>query len=336
MSLLTICQAACNSVPIAAPSSIVTNTNNETAMLLLALANDAGEDLARRPQGGWVAMINEYDFQTNAIPGQTGTIENTGPNGWAVITGLSNTTGIETQTWICSGLGVPNGTKVLTAAGSTVTLMATATATGVGQFQFGQSDYALPVDFERPIDNTFWDRTRYWQMRGPQSPQQWQLYKSSIIGRATIERRYRFRQVNGTTTLSIDPVPFDNAAQLVFEYVSNGWCKGLSNVLTDDFGNVITDDFGNPLGSPYQSSWQADADVGVLPEYLLRLGLKWRLLRRLGMSYSEELSEYERQVDKAMASDGAAAILDLTPGPWLNLLSPFNVQDGYYPGRPSS
>ena len=201
--------------------------------------------------------------------------------------------------WQASGDGVPNNAIVTAVTSSTVTINLPATSTGSGNYTFGQSDYPLPSDFHRPIDNTFWDRSRYWAMRGPQSPQQWQLYKSSLIGRASIQRRYRFRAIRNAAGmplgqyLSIDPLPLDNGSSLVFEYVSNGWCESY-------------------LGVP-QNSWQADTDVGVLYEYLLRLALKYRLLRRLGLSYSEELDEYERQVDKAMAVDGGAPILNMTP-----------------------
>lgn len=295
MSLLTICQAACATAPVAVPVAIV-GSEDETATLLLALANDTGDDLARRPQGGWVAMIREYDFTTIALAEQSGTITNVG--GFGVISGVT-TTGMSVNLWQASGYGIPNNAIVTAVTGSTVTINQAATSVGVGNVVFGQADYPLPADFQRPVDNTFWDRSRFWQMRGPLSPQQWQVYKSSIIGRASIERRFRFRSVrNGVggspmTYLSIDPAPLDNAAQLVFEYVSNGWCESSS-------------------GTP-QNAWQADTDVGVLDEYLMRLSLKWRLLRRLGLSYSEELDEYERQVDKAVAVDGGAAILNMTP-----------------------
>lgn len=312
MSLLTICQAACSTAPVAVPVAIV-GSDDETATLLLALANDVGDDLARRPQGGWVNMIREYDFTTMALSPQPGTIANVG--GFGVISGVY-TTGVIPGIWQVSGYGVPNNAIVTSVTGfspfspafapafgsggtGTVTINMPATSVGAGTFIFGQSDYPLPLDYERSVDNTFWDRSRFWQMRGPLSPQQWQVYKSSIIGRASIERRFRFRSIRNAaggspmTYLSIDPLPLDNGAQLVFEYVSNGWCESIS-------------------GTP-QNSWQADTDVGVLDEYLMRLSLKWRLLRRLGLSYSEELDEFERQVDKAAAVDGGARILNMTP-----------------------
>lgn len=295
MSLLSICRAACATAPVAVPVSI-TNNDDETATLLLALANDAGDELARRPQGGWVAMIREYDFTTTAIAQQPGTVTNVG--GFGLISDV-DTTGMEVNLWQASGFGMPNNAIVTGVTFNTVTINQPAADVGTGDVIFGQADYPLPPDFQRPVDNTFWDRSRFWQMRGPLSPQQWQVYKSSIIGRASIERRFRFRNIRNAaggspaTYLSIDPSPLDNGAQLVFEYVSNGWCESIS-------------------GTP-QNAWQADDDVGVLDEYLLRLSLKWRLLRRLGLSYSEELDEFERQVDKAAAVDGGARVLNMTP-----------------------
>lgn len=313
MSLLSICQSACATAPVGVPTSIVGNTD-ETSTLLLALANDAAEDIARRPQGGWVSMIREYDFTTAAVAPQSGTIANVG--GFGVISGLSGISAVQSGNWYAFGTGVPNNAIVTAVTSSTVTFNQPATQTGGGTFQFGQSDYQLPADFERPIDNTFWDRSRFWAMRGPQSPQQWQLYKSSVIGRASIQRRYRFRSIvsNGArgTFLSIDPTPLDNGSAMVFEYVSNAYCQSSSGVP--------------------QSSWQADTDIGMVDEYLIRLSLKWRLLRRLGMAYSEELDEFERQIDKAMAFDGGAPVLDMTPSSVLHLIGPFNApESGYGP-----
>lgn len=405
MSLLTICTSACNSVPIAAPSSIVGNTTDESALYLLALANETGQSLSRRSPGGWVSMVREYDFATVALTNITGNITSTSP---AVISNVSaaDTLAVTPYAWVVGGTYLPNnaivtaitpyvttnganftgsvtagvltvsaktrgtiasgqylyGTTYTVASGITITGQLTgtpggvgtysissntagpyasqsmvstttvsitlnlpATSTGTGTFTLSQTDYSLPSDFIRPVDNTFWDRTRYWAMRGVQSPQQWQAYKSSIFSRASVQRRYRFRNsdwlssATGTPTtnvFSIDPVPVDNGAELTFEYVSNGWCANAST-------------------GARQTQWLADSDVGVIDEWLMTLGLKWRILRRLGVSYSEELAEYENEVDKAVARDGGTATLDLTPSNGY-LLGPLtNVIDGSWPGVPT-
>jgi hypothetical protein len=322
LSLLSICQQAANSLALVAPASIIGNSD-ETAMRLLAAAQDEGENLARRPEDGWVSMMTEYDFVTSATPPQNGTITNSGPNGVAVISGLTlsnvSVNPVAPFTWYAYGSWVPQQAIVqaVTFADphSTVTLNAAAIQTGAGsQYVFGQSDYPLPATFQRVIDNTLWDRSRFWSMRGPQSPQQWQLYKSSVIGRASIQRRFRFREINGNSVFSIDPVPTDNNSALVFEYVSNGWCK-------------------SSAGVP-QNTWEADTDVGILDEYLIRLGVKWRMKLGLGFAFQNELDEYDHEVSKAVAKDGGMAILDMTPNNQLSLIGPWNISETGFGGQP--
>lgn len=317
MSLLSLVQQEAAYCQLAVPGALI-NSRDATNVFLLACAQDEGEAIARKKTGGWVAMIQEYDFTTVAFNDLAGSIANTGAGGVAQITGLSSTTGILADRFIAAGLGILDNTYVASVDGPTqVTLSLPATTTGAGSFSFGQIDYPLPSDFQRPIDNTFWDRTRYWQMRGPLTPQQWQLYRSSVIGRASIQRRFRFRQIDGVKYLSIDPTPFDNDSQLVFEYVSNAWCQ--SNPTA-------------PASPVLQTKWMADTDTGIIDEYLIRLGIRWRILRRGGFSYSEELDEYTREVDKAIAADGGATILNLIPNESLSLIGPWNLPEtGYGP-----
>jgi hypothetical protein len=94
--------------------------------------------------------------------------------------------------------------------------------------------------------------------------------------------------------------------------VSNAWCKS--------------------SGGLAQSALAADSDTGILDEYLIKLGLRWRVLRRLGMSHADELDEYERAVAKALAHDGGAAILDLAPVGHLALVGPWNVPESNFGG----
>lgn len=312
MTLLTICTNVANDLALAAPTSIVGNSD-ETAIRLLAQAQRAGDALARKAAYGWVAMILEYTFTTAALATQPGSIANTGPGGTAVISGLASTAGMAASTWYAFGSGVPNNSIVTAVTSSTVTINQPTKNVGPGEFSFGQSDYILPADFQRPIDGSLWDRSRYWQMRGPMSPQEWQLFKSSLIGKASIQRRFRFRRIAGQTRFSIDPVPTDNGSIMVFEYVSSAWCQSAAL-------------------AP-QTSWQADDDTGLLEEYLIELGTRWRMLRRLGMSYNEELDEYDREVSKALAHDGGAAVLSLVrDNNPLQLLGPYNIPETGFGG----
>ena len=209
MSLLSICTQVANDLALAVPTAIVGNSD-ETATRLLAQAQAEGEALARKPENGWVCMILEHDFTTAATPSNiSGSVTNVG--GFAVVSGLTLNNKVQVQTWQGYGTGLQNNSVVTAVTNadpnSSVTLSLPPASTGVGTFTFGQSDYPLPTDYQRPIDNTMWDRSRFWSMRGPQSPQQWQLYKSSVIGRASIQRRFRFREIGGAPHFSVDPVP---------------------------------------------------------------------------------------------------------------------------------
>lgn len=186
----------------------------------------------------------------------------------------------------------------------------------------GCSDFPLPPDFDRMIDDTLWERTRYWALRGAMSPQQWQVYRSSIYGRATIERRWRIRIPSGqgagsALMFSVDPQlgATDTTTTFVFEYVSQNWCKGADGTMKSD--------------------WSADTDTAVYGEYLIELGTRWRILRRLGLAYDEEKDEYQRQLDQAIARDAGTAVLSLVPSSRTVFIGPYNVPDtGFGPVPP--
>lgn len=174
----------------------------------------------------------------------------------------------------------------------------------------GTIDYALPTDFDRLENDTLWDRSNFEHIRGPLTAQMWQEYKSSILSSTnTVWKRFRIRNVSGTTKFSIHPTP-DAVDNLVFEYVSKNFCE--------------------TSGGTGQAAWAADNDVGVLDEYLLELGVKWRLLNRLGMEYAEEREEYERQVSMAIGRDGGAPTLSISTTPSYRLLGPQNVPESGY------
>jgi hypothetical protein len=75
------------------------------------------------------------------------------------------------------------------------------------------------------------------------------------------------------------------------------------------------------------------ARVSNLDEYLIKLGLRWRVLWRLGMSYADELDDYERAVAKALAHNGGAAILDLAPAAGPAQIGPWNVPESNFRGN---
>lgn len=173
-----------------------------------------------------------------------------------------------------------------------------------------QPDYALPSDFGWLENQTLWDRTNYEKIRGPLSAQDWQNYKSSVLATsATIWSRYRLRNVSGTVKFSLHPTP-DAIVSQVFEYVSTNWCE--SSVGTG------------------QASWQADADVGLIDEYLIERETKWRLLRSLGFTYDKEEIEAVEEFMTAKGRDGSAPVLSLETRRGPHFIGPADVPDTGY------
>ncbi len=306
MTLLSIVQGAANAIPVPAPQTVIGNTD-PTATLLLQMAQDEGEELARKPPGGWVTQQIEHLVTIVSLD----PIDGTTTKGSATITGLSSTASITAYRFAASGTGIPLNAVVVSKTSTTVTLDQACTASGTVDVTFSQYAYPVPSDFRRPIDNTLWDRSRFWKMVGPLSPQQWQMFKSSIFTIATIQRLTRFEYINGTLCLLILPIPTDNGDTLVYEYVSNAWCT-------------------SSTGTP-QTSWKADTDVALLDEFLMRKGVLWRALERMGMAYEDKRDEYYREVDKAMAHDGGAQNLSLSPQTYGPLIGPWSVIEGNWP-----
>lgn len=156
----------------------------------------------------------------------------------------------------------------------------------------GTADYALPSDFDHFIDDTAWNRTDTETLQGPLSAQSWQRIKS--FGSGTSGQGWRVkRSTSGAITnrFVIDPTP-TAIETLVFEYVSTSW-------LTDT------------LGTTGKAAVTVDTDLPLLPEHLLIMGLRWRVLAAKGLEYGDQLAEFQASVRREMGRDGGAKKLSL-------------------------
>lgn len=175
-----------------------------------------------------------------------------------------------------------------------------------------QSEYDLPADYKRFDNQTVWDRTNFWEMRGPLSAQQWQAYKSSILGdTVTVRKRYRLRPVSGVLKFAVDPTPA-SADDLVYEYISKYW---------------VIDSGGTP-----KEAFTADTDTIIWAddEYVFQKGVEWRMLERLGLAYEEAFNEYEEQLSRMKSQEAGAPILRLHRTEKTVLIGPYNVPDTGY------
>lgn len=142
---------------------------------------------------------------------------------------------------------------------------------------------AIPTDFDRFLNETFFNRTRKRMLEGPLTPTAWQV-SQSVVATTIIEA---FRVRGNIIMLTPTPPAGDSYA---YEYVSKNWCQSAALV--------------------EQSSWAADTDTGILDEEIMTEGIIWRFLQKQGFDYSESFRTYELMVAQAITSDGAKRTLN--------------------------
>lgn len=163
---------------------------------------------------------------------------------------------------------------------------------------------AVPADFDRFVPNSVFNRTTRRGVLGPITPQQWQ----AIMAQPVSSKVYlAFRRRTGQYLI----IPTPPAGQTIaYEYLSVNWVLGGASQTTP------------------AAAYAADTDLSYLSEELITLGVRWRFLQAKGLDYAEAMNTYERELEKAMARDGGASALTLTPQP----IDPsrINIPDGNY------
>ena len=298
MTLIELVQAVCDELMISRPS-VVALSQDPQIRQLYALVNRLGTDISR--QAPWQMLNREHILTTVAI-------DTTGDTtaGSAVISNIPSTVGITTQ-FSVSGPGTVPFAQVISVGTGTVTLNMPMTETQTGAaLEFSQVDYTLPSDWLREIPQTEWDRTNRWPLLGPQSPQDWQSFKSGIVYAGP---RQRFRIQQGT--LSINPPP-PNGLLFAFEYISNGW---------------VESDAGDR-----QQRYESDTDSALFPDSLMITGLKAQWKAAKGLDGSFDLGEFRGLLEQMKAQDRSAPALSLSPYGGSVLMSNANISDGNWPG----
>lgn len=279
-------QDAADEVGIPQPSQII-GAADDTSRQLLALANREGKDFSTmaNSKGGWQELHKEHRFTTVCLTGLTGNTT----AGSAVISGISDTTGIVAGTWLvsCANFGnICNVVSVDSSTQITVDLLATATETGVS-ITVGQAAYDLPSDFEYFALRTFWDNAYRWQLLGAIDAQQKQLLRYGLT-QPVINRKFYIR----SGSLWLVPTPTTNGELIAYDYYSNAWCQSNSGTA--------------------QTAWAADTDTYLLDDECFIQGIKWRYLRAKGLDYGQEKADYEEQCRQVMARSGTSPILSMS------------------------
>lgn len=294
-------------LPIA--SSIIDNIDATTAQMF-GLAQAEVEELGRKHN--WTALTFEYNLVVTAPLTTTGNTTDGSP----IITGIPSTATLVANFFFATGDNIPVGARILSVDSVTqvtLTMQVTGTETGA-ELVFAKDTYPEPSDFDHFINQTWWDRTNRWQLLGPNSPQIDQWHLSGIV--ATGPRRF-FRQIGPyANTYRIWPPPAEitDPLQLVFEYQTNNRIRSAGSQTT------------------FIQYFTADTDIPLLDDRAIIYGIKWRFWEQKGFNWNSKRKEYDDLVERLIARDGGASTLSLNQIPMSQLISPANIQDGFFPG----
>jgi hypothetical protein len=302
-TMLQLVQQTTSELNLAIPTYVAGNTNQDVQQVL-ALMNRQGYDLVK--EYDWQALELEYRFYTDAQTFVGSTVSNASYN--IIVTGDATAlnsnytitgTGINQDTYV-SSVTYNSGTGLSTIV---MSQLASGTYTSV-TFTFSQTKYPLPNDFETITDNTHWNKTKHWQMLGPEDAQQWQWLKSGYISTGP---RIRWRILGNK--FQIWP-PYNTDEYLGFEYRSKGWARSV----TDQVKNSFT----------------VDTDTTIFDDTVLVLGTKLKYFQIKGFDTTALQADYFRYLNVAKANDKGSATLSFAPYPSKVLIGYANIPDSGY------
>jgi len=167
----------------------------------------------------------------------------------------------------------------------------------------GTPDYALPADMLRIVPRSVWYTSDNDTLRGA---------TTSGDGANPNETRYRsghsFRLFKNPLRLVVKPTP-DVVTTIPYEYITS---KPVVHIDAST-GEIFT----------------ADTDTCILPERLLRMGIKWRLKHANGLDYSEDYNKYQIAVKDMFADALALGTLPIALRGGSDLVDPTIPDNGY-------
>jgi hypothetical protein len=300
-TMLQLVQQTTSELNLAIPTYVAGNTNQDVQQVL-ALMNRAGYDLVK--EYDWQALQLEYRFYTDAVTFVGATISDQSYN--IIVTG--DATALNSN-YSITGEGINQDTYVssVTFNGTTSTIVMSQLASGTYAgvtFTFSQTKYPLPPDFETITDNTHWDKTKHWQMLGPEDAQQWQWLKSGYISTGP---RIRWRILGNK--FQIWP-PYNTQEYLGFEYRSKGWARSAAGAV--------------------KNSFTLDTDTTIFDDTVLVLSTKLKYFQIKGFDTTALQQDYFRYLNVAKANDKGSANLSFAPYPTKVLIGYANIPDTGY------
>jgi len=298
--MLQLVQQCTNELGIPTPSSVAGNTSQDVVQIL-ALMNASGYELLRKAD--WRELTKPYSFFTSYTT-TTGTYTTTA----LTITNIPSTAGLDT-TYMVVGAGFPNATFITSVDSSTqvtVSNYSTSNVTG-GTVYFQKVKYALPSDYDAIVPRTQWDKSKHWEMLGPEDAQQWEWLLSGFIATGP---RVRWRLYG--SYFQIWP-GFSNTENLGFEYRSKAWASSAAGVA--------------------KNSFTVDTDTCIYPDRLIVLATKLKYFEAKGFDTTTMYRNYITELETDIAQNTSYANLSFAPKPGNILIGYDNIPDsGYGPG----
>jgi len=297
-TMLQLVQQVTNELGVSTPVSVAGNTNQDVIQIL-ALMNATGYELLRRHN--WRAMTKQNAFYTQYL---------TTTGNWTTaartITGIPTTAGLDT-TYQVQGSGINQNTFIASVDSLTqVTVnqdFAAAGGTSAAAY-FQKMKYDLPSDYEALVPRTMWDKSKHWEMLGPEDAQQWEWLLSGYISTGP---RIRWRLLGSYFQIW----PGTSAAEyLGFEYRSNGWANSAAGVA--------------------KTSFTVDTDTTIYPDRLMVLSTKLKYFEAKGFDTTAMYRNYMYELEAAMALDMSSANLSFAPRPGTVLIGYDNIPDSGY------
>jgi hypothetical protein len=294
--MLELVQQVTNELGVATPTSVAGNTNQDVIQIL-ALMNANGYEFLRRH--AWRELTKQYTYYTEYIT-TTGT--------WTTATRtitMASTTGLDT-TYQVQGTGINQNTYIVSVDSSTqVTVNQDFAANGIAATAYFQKiRYSLPSDYESLVPRTAWDKSKHWEMLGPEDAQQWEWLLSGYISTGP---RIRWRLFGpyfqiwpGTST----------SEYLGFEYRSKAWAAAANGTA--------------------KNSFTVDTDTCIYPDRLIVNATKLKYFEAKGFDTTAMMRNYMTELEAAKALDMSSANLSLAPRPGTVLIGYDNIPDSGY------
>lgn len=301
-SMLQLVNQVQNELNLQVTTTVAGNASTDVQQIL-GLMNAAGYDLVR-----------EYDWQTlekaHLIYTQQLTTTGTTTLGSFLVTDIPDTAGID-NTYQVQAYQLPQATYVEEVIDAHTVRVNQAASQDSGtqitqpnQVLFSKVKYDMPPDYMTITNRTQWQKTKKWEMLGPETAQQWQWLLSGYIATGP---RVRWRILGGKFQIW----PATNSVQeLGFEYRSQAWAQAAN---------------GDP-----KNSFTADSDTTIFDDRLMVTYTKLKYWQIKGFDTTALQQEYSRYLSIAKANDKGGATLSFAPQPSQVLIGWANIPDSGY------